>query len=198
MIVGTHFLFVVMSESAVRKVQPFTIGTRLSVPPGTKCQEFPQAFLPAETLDNCVLQCNLNSLYLRRSQEVRGAHGPRLGPPGVEQAAPTRLEHAAAEDHLNQNAASASAVSRSIRKITISGSKDGSDEKTAETLSITGSPCENKNNNNNNIPTAVSDPRLPRIIGVSCENKPNSEFKVQTHNNDHFIVHNKCYFFKIE
>lgn len=166
-----------MSESAVKKVQPFTIGTRLSVPPGTKCQEFPQAFLPAETLDNCKLQRNLNSLYLRRSQQVRGAHGTCLGPPAAEQAAPTGQELAAAEDHLNQNTASASAVSRSIRKITISGSQGRSDKKTAETLSITGSAGENKNNNNNT--TGASEPRLPRIVGVSCKNKPNSEFKVQ-------------------
>ncbi|MEQ2203581.1 hypothetical protein XENOCAPTIV_001033 [Xenoophorus captivus] len=119
-----------MSESIVRKVQPFTIGTRLSVPSVTKCQEFPQRYLPSEALDNCVLQHNLNSLYLSRSQ-VR-AHGSRLVLPIVDQAAPMKLnpEHVAAEDHLNQNIASPSAVSRSIKKITISGSKDLSDSKT--------------------------------------------------------------------
>ncbi|XP_017279839.1 uncharacterized protein LOC108240684 isoform X2 [Kryptolebias marmoratus] len=169
-----------MSESIVKKVQPFTIGTRLSVPSVTKCQEFPQTYLPGETLDNCMLQHNLNSLYLRRSQQVC-AHGSCLAPPVVKQAAPVKHEHMAAEDHLNQNTASASAISRSIKKITISGSKDRSDRKTVglAQLSVTGSSCENKNiNNNNNITTGTSDPRLPRIVEVSCENKPNSQFKV--------------------
>uniref|UniRef100_A0A3P8UG31 Si:ch1073-268j14.1 n=1 Tax=Amphiprion percula TaxID=161767 RepID=A0A3P8UG31_AMPPE len=170
-----------MSESIVRKVQPFTIGTRLSVPAVPKCQEFTQTYLPSEALDNCVLQHNLNSLYLSRSQVC--AHGPCLVPPIVKQVAPVKRnqEHMAAEDQLNQNVASASAVSRSIKKITISGSKDRSEDKTAvgpAQLSITGSTSEN-NNNNNNIATSTSDPHLPRIVEVSCENKPNSQFKAE-------------------
>ncbi|KAM9727031.1 uncharacterized protein mymx isoform 1-T1 [Menidia menidia] len=169
-----------MSESIVRKVQPFTIGTRLSVPPVPKCQEFTQSYLPSDTLDNCVLQHNLNSLYLSRSQVY--AHGPCLAAPIVEQAAPVKhnQEHMAAEDHLNQNVASPSAVSRSIKKITISGSKDRSESKMLEVsakLCGTGSSSEN-NNNNNNITTGTSDPHLPRIVGVSCEDKPKSQFKV--------------------
>ncbi|XP_041865988.1 spectrin beta chain, non-erythrocytic 1 isoform X3 [Melanotaenia boesemani] len=168
-----------MSESIVRKVQPFTIGTRLSVPPVPKCQEFTQNYLPSETLDNCVLQHNLNSLYLSRSQVC--AHGPCLVSPIVKQAAPVKhsQEHMAAEDHLNQNVASPSAVSRSIKKITISGSTDISESKKAAgpaMLSITGSSSEN-NNNNNNI-SSKSDPHLPRIVGVSCENMPSSQLKV--------------------
>uniref|UniRef100_A0A096LZY1 PH domain-containing protein n=1 Tax=Poecilia formosa TaxID=48698 RepID=A0A096LZY1_POEFO len=124
------YFFTRMSESIVRKVQPFTIGTRLSVPSVTKCQEFPQSYLPSEALDNCVLQRNLNSLYLSTSQVC--AHGSRLVLPTVDQTAPVKIqpEHVAAEDHLNQNIASPSAVSRSIKKITISGSKDQSDSKT--------------------------------------------------------------------
>ncbi|KAK5623537.1 hypothetical protein CRENBAI_012568 [Crenichthys baileyi] len=166
-----------MSESIVRKVQPFTIGTRLSVPSVTKCQEFPQRYLPSEALDNCVLQHNLNSLYLSRSQ-VR-AHGSHLVLPIVDQAAPMKLnpEHVAAEDHLNQNIASPSAVSRSIKKITISGSKDLSDSKT--TLGqVTCSSPGNNNNNNNISSSSTSDQHLPRIVGVSCEKKPNSQFKI--------------------
>ncbi|MED6284993.1 hypothetical protein CHARACLAT_024562, partial [Characodon lateralis] len=166
-----------MSESIVRKVQPFTIGTRLSVPSVTKCQEFPQRFLPNEALDNCVLQHNLNSLYLSRSQ-VR-AHGSHLVLPIVDQAAPMKLnpEHVAAEDHLNQNIASPSAVSRSIKKITISGSKDLSDSKTTLGQVTCSSP--GNNNNNNNISSSSNpDQHLPRIVGVSCEKKPNSQFKI--------------------
>ncbi|CAN9499981.1 unnamed protein product [Ophioblennius macclurei] len=170
-----------MSESIVRKVQPFTIGTRLSVPAVPKCQEFTQSYLPNETLDNCVLQHNLNSLYLSRSQGC--AHGPCLVTPIVKQVVPAkqRQEHMAAEDHLNQNVASpSSTVSRSIKKITISGSKGRTESVvtvgTAQ-LSIAGSTSEN-NNNNNNITTNASEAQRPRIVGVSCENKPNSQFKV--------------------
>lgn len=162
-----------MSESIARKVQPFTIGTRLSVPV-PKCQEFPQSYLQNQSLDNCSLQSNLNSLYLSRSQVC--AHGPCLA---VTQASPGKhkQEDPAAEDHLNQNA-----VSRSIKKITISGNKDPVDSKVptgpgpAE-LPTTGPVSEN-NNNNNNV-SRTSDPRLPRIVGVSCENKASSQFKVQ-------------------
>ncbi|XP_049927094.1 spectrin beta chain, non-erythrocytic 5 isoform X4 [Epinephelus moara] len=169
-----------MSESIVRKVQPFTIGTRLSVPAVPKCQEFTQSYLQSQSLDNCTLQHNLNSLYLSRSQVC--AHGPCLVSPIVKQVAPMRhdQEDMAAEDQLNQNVASPSAVSRSIKKITISGSRDRSENKVSvgsAQLSITGSTSEN-NNNNNNITSSTSDPHLPRIVGVSCENKPSSHFKV--------------------
>lgn len=171
----------VMSEGIVRKVQPFTIGTRLSAPAVPKCQEFTQSYLPAENLDNCVLQHNLNSLYLSRSQVY--AHGPCLVSPIVKKVTSVKhnQEHMAAEDHLNQNIAAPSAVSRSIKKITISGSKDRSEDRTAvesAQLSVTGSTSENNNNNNNISSSSTADPRLPRIVGVSCENKPNSQFKV--------------------
>nr|XP_020456860.1 uncharacterized protein LOC109960822 [Monopterus albus] len=168
-----------MSESIVRKVQPFTIGTRLSTPAVPKCQEFTQNYLQSQSLDNCTIQHNLNSLYLSQPQVC--AHGPCLVSPIVKQVAPVKCnqEHAAAEDHLNQNVASPSAVSRSIKKITISGSKERSENKEAvgpAQLSITGSMSENKNNNNN--VASAPDPHLPRIVGVSCENKPNSQLKV--------------------
>uniref|UniRef100_A0A3Q3MIK4 Uncharacterized LOC113131773 n=1 Tax=Mastacembelus armatus TaxID=205130 RepID=A0A3Q3MIK4_9TELE len=168
-----------MSESIVRKVQPFTIGTRLSVPAVPKCQEFTQSYLQSQSLDNCTIQHNLNSLYLSQSQVC--AHGPCLISPIVKQVAPVKCnqEHMAAEDHLNQNVASPSAVSRSIKKITISGSQERSDNKVTlgpAQRSVPGSTSEN-NNNNNNV-TNKSAPHLPRILGVSCENKPNSQFKI--------------------
>ncbi|XP_053292884.1 spectrin beta chain, non-erythrocytic 2 [Pleuronectes platessa] len=169
-----------MSESIVRKVQPFTIGTRLSVPAVPKCQDFTQSYLQSTSLDNCALQHNLNSLYLGRSQVC--ARDPCLVSPVVKQVAPVKRdqeEHMAAEDHLNQNVASSSssAVSRSIKKITISGKERSESTGPAQQHSETGSTSENNNNNNNNV-TSTSDPLLPRIVGVSCENKPHSQFKV--------------------
>ncbi|XP_029926849.1 uncharacterized protein mymx isoform X2 [Myripristis murdjan] len=174
-----------MSESIVRKVQPFTIGTRLSVPAVPKCQDFTQSYLQSQSLDNCTLQHNLNesvSLYLSRSQVC--ANGPCLVSPLVKQVAPVQSQHEdmAAEDHLNQNTVSASAVSRSIKKITISGNRENLENKVAAPgpvlLPGKGSSSENNNNNNNISTNNTSNPQLPRIVGVSCENKPSSHFKV--------------------
>ncbi|KAK7902211.1 hypothetical protein WMY93_018980 [Mugilogobius chulae] len=152
-----------MSESIVRKVQPFTIGTRLSVPV-SKCQDFTANYLQSSTLDNCTLQHNLNSLYLSRSPVC--AHGPCVSP--VQPQSPVRQEQddMAAEDQLNQNISSAAAVARSIKKITISGNKDRAEK----------GHTENNNNNNNN--KGSNQQSLPRIVGVSCETKPQSQFKV--------------------
>lgn len=165
-----------MSESIARKVQPFTIGTRLSVPV-PKCQEFTQSYLQNQSLDNRSLQRNLNSLYLSRSQVC--ARGPCLA---VTPASPEKQkeEDPAAEDHLNQNVASPSAVSRSIKKITISGNKEPADGRVpALPAEPPGRGSVSENNNNNNNVSRTSDPHLPRIVGVSCENNASSQFKVQ-------------------
>lgn len=168
-----------MSESIARKIQPFTIGTRLSAPAVPKCQEFGQSYLQSQSLDNCALKHNLNSIYHSHSQ-VR-AHAPRLVSSiakQMEQPAENRQEDQL--DQLNQNLVPASAVSRSIKKITISGSRSRSEGKApvaAQQLVATRPKCEN-NNNNNNV-NGTSDPHLPRIVGVSCENKPSTQLKVR-------------------
>ncbi|KAJ0066727.1 hypothetical protein NL108_002298 [Boleophthalmus pectinirostris] len=163
-----------MSESIVRKVQPFTIGTRLSVPAVSKCQDFAPDYLQSPSLDNCTLQHNLNSLYLSRSPVC--ANGPRLSP--VQPQSAVRQEtDMAAEDQLNQNICSAAAVARSIKKITISGNKDRPENRTVNKTAcvFVQGTTENNNNNNNSSSTPQT---LPRIVGVSCENKPTSQFKV--------------------
>uniref|UniRef100_A0A3P9IMB5 PH domain-containing protein n=1 Tax=Oryzias latipes TaxID=8090 RepID=A0A3P9IMB5_ORYLA len=168
-----------MSESIMRKVQPFTIGTKLSAPPVPKCQEFTQRrFLPTVDLDSCGFQHNLSSLYLSPSQVC--AHDPRLSSPTViTPAAPAKREHVAGDD-LIQNAGSASAVCRSIKKITISERTDRPGRTTGGPARprLTAPSSEKKNNNNNNNNSSSSEPQLPRILGVSYESKPNSEFKV--------------------
>ncbi|XP_055083243.1 uncharacterized protein LOC117382198 isoform X2 [Periophthalmus magnuspinnatus] len=163
-----------MSESIVRKVQPFTIGTRLSVPAVSKCQDFAPDYLQSPSLDNCTLPHNLNSLYLSRSPVC--GNGPRVSPVQT-QSAVGQEPDMAAEDHLNQNICSAAAVARSIKKITISGTRDRPENRTvnkAACVFVTGI-TENNNNNNNSSSTTQT---LPRIVGVSCENKPKSQFKV--------------------
>ncbi|MBN3324318.1 SPTN5 protein, partial [Atractosteus spatula] len=168
-----------MSESIVRKIQPFTIGTKLSVPSVPKCPDFAESYLPSQTLDNCKMQHNLNdqvSLYLGQSQ----MH------PSTSQFSPVaarvmqverRPEEMVEEDHLNRNAVSPTSASRSIKKITISGSTEAPGDRGATVAHCTKvapvSKTENINNNNN-----IAFKPLPRIVGVTCENKPNSQFKV--------------------
>ncbi|XP_041921451.1 uncharacterized protein LOC121685166 isoform X3 [Alosa sapidissima] len=195
-----------MSESIVRKVQPFTIGTKLSVPSVPKCPDFTEGYLPSQALDNCKLRHNLNnhvSLFLGRAQVHSG--NSRLVPPQpssslTTSSSPTttsphttttttqvipakhQQQNMAEEDHLNRNAISpGSAASRSIRKITISSSPESNTPRPDHGLGIPRvrvNPQVENNNNNNNITTSTSNPQLPRIVGVSCENKPSSHFKV--------------------
>lgn len=194
-----------MSESIIRKVQPFTIGTRLSVSgPATRSRgpNFPQQ--PSWQSDRV-------SLYL--SQVQVSVATPHLAPL-ANRTTPTSVpvkqqqEDISTQDHRNQNTMSVSpnshrssvsptATSRSIRKITISGSPEkeySSWRKQVESdhrvvsigpgpgrPPVTGNPGSeniiiNNNNSNNNI--SSSKQQLPRIVGVSCENKPSSHFKV--------------------
>ncbi|CAB1311675.1 unnamed protein product [Coregonus sp. 'balchen'] len=258
-----------MSESIVRKVQPFTIRTRLSVSgPATRSKgpDFPQQ---SGTLGNITLQTNLHdrvSLYLSQVQVCMTApHLVPLANRTTPTSVPVKQQH---EDHRNQKAMSESpnshrsavspvsvsptTASRSIRKITISGSPEEEDsswrrqeesdhrvviekedsswrrqeesdhrvviekedsswrrqeesdhrvviekedsswrrqeESDHRVVSIgpgrppiTGTPGSeniiiNNNNNNNNI--SSSKPQMPRILGVTCENKASSHFKI--------------------
>ncbi|XP_050982914.1 uncharacterized protein LOC127175708 isoform X2 [Labeo rohita] len=153
-----------MSESIVRKIQPFTIGTKLSAPAVPKCSDFPDSFLPNRTFsDNCKLR-HLNeqvSLYL-------GHCGP---------AAKHRREEMS-DDHLNRNTVSPpNTASRSIRKITISSRMEAAMDRLTPGMELKKIRANSENiNNNNNITT--SNTQLPKIVGVSCENKASSQFKV--------------------
>ncbi|XP_005173083.3 uncharacterized protein mymx [Danio rerio] len=128
-----------MSESIVRKIQPFTIRTKLSAPAVTpKCSDFHDDYLPNRTFsDSCNLR-HLNEqvcLYLNQ--------------------------------HEDESSVSPNPASRSIRKITISSQMDAL---------TAGMELKNINNNNNN--SKASNTQMPKIVGVSCENKPNTHFKV--------------------
>ncbi|XP_058879838.1 uncharacterized protein LOC117403325 isoform X2 [Acipenser ruthenus] len=166
-----------MSESIVRKIQPFTIGTKLSVPAVPKGTEFPDAFLPSSSLDNCKMQHNLNdqvSLYLGHSPiHPDDSHFSPVAARVLQ--AERCQDEKSEEDHLNRNAVSPTASSRSIKKITISSGKEKTGDKVdsvAHCPNVMAAKSENSNNNNNAAMV------LPRIVGVSCENNPNSQFKV--------------------
>ncbi|KAJ8285022.1 hypothetical protein COCON_G00038720 [Conger conger] len=175
-----------MSESIVRKIQPFTIGTKLSVPSGPKCPDFEDPFLPTQSLDTCKLQNSLNdqvALYLGQPQIQ--ADSPQLSPtadPGAPGKGQT--DDPAREDNPNRNGLSPTSSSRSIRKIAISGGPDSPGEaplapgEDCPVAAVTSKPeSVNVNNNNHNGNNNNNNP-VPRIVGVSCENTPNSHLKV--------------------
>ncbi|XP_016133261.1 uncharacterized protein [Sinocyclocheilus grahami] len=156
-----------MSESIARKIQPFTIGTKLSAPAVPKCSDFPDGFLPNQTFsDNCKLR-HLNeqvSLYLGRDRHC----GP---------AAKHRREEMS-DDHLNRNTVSPpNTASRSIRKITISSRMEAAKDRLTPGMELKKIRANSENINNNNNITSVNT-QLPKIVGVSYENKPSSQFKV--------------------
>ncbi|XP_039594244.1 uncharacterized protein LOC120516555 isoform X3 [Polypterus senegalus] len=163
-----------MSESFVRKIQPFTIGTKLSVPTVSKCTEFTNTYLPDPELDNCNLRHNLNEkipLYLgNRELHTETSHFSPVANRLLQ--VDRSQEEISEEDHENSNGAAQATSSRSIRKITISSGLEKALDKVASSPKMTITKPENINNNNNACRV------LPRIVGVSCENKPNSQFKV--------------------
>ncbi|XP_078503438.1 uncharacterized protein LOC144762155 [Lissotriton helveticus] len=145
-----------MSESTVRKLQPFTVGTRLSLP---KCADGDPGLA---TLDNGSLHPNLNdrvSLYLARAQAGSGQPcPPTAGAPG----SPT--DSITEEDRMNRNALAA----RAIRKITLSNWRGGPAGVTEGTPR--GPPTGSERNLNNNNSRMSRD--LPRMTGMHRENRP--------------------------
>lgn len=126
-----------MSGSTARKVQPFTISTKLSLPKGSP--DFPgDGSITA--LDNCVMRQNLNehvSLYL--AQASPGPAGGRF-----DSTSPVE-EMVTDEDRVNLNS-----LSRSIKKITLSDwhRESGSSQERMPGSSVH-TNCERNCNNNN-------------------------------------------------
>ncbi|XP_055762386.1 uncharacterized protein LOC129839132 [Salvelinus fontinalis] len=112
-----------MSEGVVRKIQPFTIGTRLSVPSEAKCQEFVDVYLPKSAAPNKLeLQNNLHhqmSLYVGQSQGWPGTGKSELPQVAAQVYASTPEGHQDERVEEDRNSVSPTASSRSIRKIAI-------------------------------------------------------------------------------
>ncbi|KAL8185661.1 UNVERIFIED_CONTAM: hypothetical protein K2H54_056738 [Gekko kuhli] len=132
-----------MSGSTARKIQPFTISTKLSLP---KCSsDFPgdsNSDISVAALDNHVLHQNLNeqvSLYLAQAS-------PQPTEGRFNSASPTE-EGAINEDRVNRNS-----LSRSIKKITLSNWGQLGEPCSGEE-GVLGDPahasCERNFNNNN-------------------------------------------------
>ncbi|XP_043367517.1 spectrin beta chain, non-erythrocytic 5-like isoform X6 [Dermochelys coriacea] len=134
-----------MSGSTARKIQPFTISTKLSLP---KCTvDFPGDSCPDTMagLDNHALHQNLNEcvpLYLARAQSSPVPTGG-----GFQSTSPTE-EGITDEDQLNRNS-----LARSIKKITLS---NWHGERGPGKEGVPGVPvqtsCERNHNNNNSRP----------------------------------------------
>lgn len=150
-----------MSGSTARKIQPFTISTKLSLPkcssdfPGDSCPG-----IPISALDNHVLHQNLNeqvSLYLAQasSQPMEGR---------FHSASPTE-EGVTNEDRVNRNS-----LSRSIKKITLSNWGQHGEPGLGEE-EVLGDPayasCE-RNFNNNNCRTGKAQFKVRSSIVMCC------------------------------
>ncbi|KAM9491040.1 uncharacterized protein ACWYII_003445 isoform 2-T2 [Salvelinus alpinus] len=112
-----------MSEGVIRKIQPFTIGTRLSVPSEAKCQELVDVYLPKSAAPNKLeLQNNLHdqmSLYVGQSQGWPGTGKSELPQVAAQVYASTPEGHQDERVEEDRNSVSPTASSRSIRKIAI-------------------------------------------------------------------------------
>ncbi|TRY93138.1 hypothetical protein DNTS_021106 [Danionella cerebrum] len=97
-----------MSESIVRKIQPFTIRTKLSAPAMSRCTDNPENFLPRQMIPENLNPKHLNdqvSFFLNQKEE-------------------------------EITAGSMSTASRSIHKITISSHREGAQSAKTENINI--------------------------------------------------------------
>ncbi|XP_064821369.1 uncharacterized protein LOC135539421 isoform X1 [Oncorhynchus masou masou] len=112
-----------MSEGVVKKIQPFTIGTRLSVPSEAKCQEIVDVYLPKSAAPNKLeLQNNLHdqmSLYVGQSQGWPETGNSELPQVAAQVYTSTPEGHQDERVEEDRNSVSPTASSRSIRKIAI-------------------------------------------------------------------------------
>ncbi|XP_018606637.2 uncharacterized protein LOC108933792 [Scleropages formosus] len=158
-----------MSGSMVRKVQPFTIGTRLSVPTVPKCPEFVATFLPSQALDICGSGTHL----IQAPCGTESPGGQVLLTQATE--ADCWQHEVSTEDYVSSsNAVSQSSSSRSIRKITISGRTGTTGDGEAQV-----SDCRNASRTSsledNSKSNTASNP-LPAMTNRTCE--VDSYFKV--------------------
>ncbi|KAJ7413527.1 spectrin beta chain, non-erythrocytic 2-like protein [Pitangus sulphuratus] len=164
-----------MSGSTARKVQPFTISTRLSLP---KCAaDFPGAACPGIALASALdshrgLRRSINeriSLYLAhaRAGPAAPAEQPRSPSPGE--------DGATDEDRLNRNS-----LARSIKKITLS---NWYGEAGAGNAGRPGDPARvgsERNHNNNNSRTGKAQFKVFLRKDVDAENEQQEPGNLQT------------------
>ncbi|XP_063300219.1 uncharacterized protein LOC134587626 [Pelobates fuscus] len=164
-----------MSQSMMRKAQPFTIGTRLSLP---KCAEFANTGPAGVPLDSCLLPQTLNERVSRYLTQTCPS-SLSVSPPHRKMVSAHRLhEDFSDEDQLNQGS-----LARSIKRITLSSKSE--DTITHGMVKVNARAqtrnCHGNFNNNNSRPLRDSVPGIrgsphhhtgtdsvPRIGGSPC------------------------------
>ncbi|CAH2256513.1 Hypothetical predicted protein [Pelobates cultripes] len=164
-----------MSQSMMRKAQPFTIGTRLSLP---KCAEFSNAGPAGVPLDSCLLPQTLNERVSRYLTQTCPS-SLSVSPPHMKMVPAHRLH----EDFSDKDQLIQGSLARSIKKITLSSKSEdtmthGMVRVNARALTQN---CHGNFNNNNSRPLRDSVPRIrgsphhhtgrdsvPRIGGYPC------------------------------
>lgn len=104
----------IKASEAMKRIQPFTIGTKLSVPTETRCPDYVGIILPVPAEDCCEQRNESNDETSTCCQESRTSH----------KSAPMEdvLEEDIKED--DRDSASPPASSRSIRKIAMCGNTE--------------------------------------------------------------------------
>ncbi|KAM4772453.1 uncharacterized protein WCC33_004168 [Rhinophrynus dorsalis] len=152
-----------MSQSMMRKAQPFTIGTRLSLP---KCPDFSTSTSCVGPLDNDAVPQNLNdrvSQYLAQAcPSTRSYSPPQRG--AIHSCSPTG---GISDEHQS----SCSYLARSIKKITLSSQGESPRTERPVRLSPRVLTLNAQGNFNNNNSRTLRDP-LPNIIGTPFSRAP--------------------------
>ncbi|XP_037401072.1 uncharacterized protein si:dkey-238i5.2 [Pygocentrus nattereri] len=157
-----------VSEQRMKKIQPFTIGTKLSVPIGTKCQDYVDNILPAPVLDGCMLKSNRkDKMSFSHDQEEPTKHDP------------TPMEDSPEEE---KGFLHPSASSRSIRKIAMCGSTETEGEFGAVDPCITTEPNQRHNSSEKLLEGRFVDKSLPH-----SESEPRRERKMKNLQYDYGI-----------
>ncbi|KAM8947286.1 uncharacterized protein RCH25_050421 [Pelodytes ibericus] len=149
-----------MSQSIMRKAQPFTIGTRLSIP---KCADFPASGSGGIFLESPPLSQNLSqrvSCYRRHASPSSDSYSPPAPHRG------TLHPHSPSKGVPDEDRFGEGSLARSIKKITLSSqgedlSTDGVVKVSPRVLALN---SERNFNNNNSRPL--------RHVVPSCEGPP--------------------------
>lgn len=155
-----------MSESVVRKIQPFTIGTRLSVPTAPKCPELMAAFLPSRVLDTCKAGTHTDQVSF-------GSDCAQVHVAQVAEAESVQGE-VPMDDGLSSGVLPQSSASRSFKKIHISGST-----KPTGDVDVQSKHCPTAETTGPEDSYEGVCSLLPKITKSSCENRSDPPFKVR-------------------
>ncbi|XP_056324135.1 uncharacterized protein si:dkey-238i5.2 [Danio aesculapii] len=138
----------IQASRAMKKIQPFTIGTKLSVPSETKCLDYVGIILPGAILDCCELNDESNGCP---SSPVEGLSED-------------------IKDEDERDSPSPSASSRSIRKIAMCANTDGQVD--CHVTDFNGTNCERNKPNTSTEKLFLVEEGLSDKFGEQLESDP--------------------------